>query len=223
MEPLKELLVSYQSNIPILGFIINFFLTAIFSWILAWLYQKYGTALSNKETITKTLILISTTTMLIIVVVKSSLALSLGLVGALSIIRFRTAVKEPEELAYLFIAIAIGLGFGANQTYITITAFILLTIIIISLFYIFGFKKPAKNMFITLECNDNKGLEINALSKILYDQCTFVKLRRYDTAIEHFEAVFIVELNNSKSLIQIEQQINELNRNVKITFWDHDI
>ena len=55
------------------------------------------------------------TTLLVISVVKSSLALSLGLVGALSIVRFRTPIKEPEELAYIFLAIAIGLALGADQ------------------------------------------------------------------------------------------------------------
>ncbi|MCW5556509.1 MAG: DUF4956 domain-containing protein [Verrucomicrobiae bacterium] len=50
----------------------------------------------------------------------------LGLVGALSIIRFRAAIKEPEELSYLFICIAIGLGLGAQQTIITVIAFALL-------------------------------------------------------------------------------------------------
>ncbi|HAE74801.1 MAG TPA: DUF4956 domain-containing protein, partial [Alphaproteobacteria bacterium] len=57
-----------------------------------------------------------------ITIVKSSLALSLGLVGALSIVRFRTPIKEPEELAYLFIAIAMGLGLGADQTLPTVLA-----------------------------------------------------------------------------------------------------
>ena len=69
--------------------------------------------------------------MLIITIVKSSLALSLGLVGALSIIRFRAAIKEPEELSYLFMAIAIGLGFGADQTLITIIAFIIIMAIVV--------------------------------------------------------------------------------------------
>jgi len=50
------------------------------------------------------------TTIFISTVVESSLALTLGLVGALSIVRFRTAVKEPEELSYMFLAITIGLG-----------------------------------------------------------------------------------------------------------------
>jgi hypothetical protein len=59
--------------------------------------------------------MITMTTMLIITIVKASLALSLGLVGALSILRFRAAIKEPKELAYWFLAIAIGLDFGARQ------------------------------------------------------------------------------------------------------------
>ena len=59
--------------------------------------------------------------MLIIFVVKSSLALSLGLVGALSIVRFRSAIKEPEELTFLFLNIALGIGFGANARTALIT------------------------------------------------------------------------------------------------------
>jgi uncharacterized membrane protein YhiD involved in acid resistance len=60
------------------------------------------------------------TTALVISIVKSSLALSLGLVGALSIVRFRTAIKDPEELLFLFIAIAVGLGVGADQRWATV-------------------------------------------------------------------------------------------------------
>ena len=68
-------------------------------------------------------LIIIITIMVVITIVKSSLALSLGLVGALSIVRFRTAIKEPEELAYTFFAIAIGLGAGADQIIITACAF----------------------------------------------------------------------------------------------------
>ena len=62
--------------------------------------------------------------------VKSSLALSLGLVGALSIIRFRTAIKEPEELSYLFICIGIGLGLELARV-VTIIALLLIFAIIL--------------------------------------------------------------------------------------------
>lgn len=60
-------------------------------------------------------ILLSLTVMVVIAVVKTSLALSLGMVGALSIVRFRTAVKEIEDLIFLFMSIVIGIGVGADQ------------------------------------------------------------------------------------------------------------
>lgn len=75
--------------------------------------------------------LMALTTMLIISIVKSSLALSLGLVGALSIVRFRAAIKDPEELAYIFLAIALGLGFGADLAYMTTVFFVLILVFIL--------------------------------------------------------------------------------------------
>ena len=61
---------------------------------------------------------------------KSSLALSLGLVGALSIVRFRAAIKEPEELVYLFLVIATGLGCGADQIKITLIGVVVAILLI---------------------------------------------------------------------------------------------
>ena len=103
----------------IVDFLINIFMTILLSYIIGLVYSKYGNSLSNRKKLMQTFVLISVTVMLVISIVKSSLALSLGLVGALSIVRFRTAIKEPEELVYFFVAIALGLGLGANQRVIT--------------------------------------------------------------------------------------------------------
>lgn len=70
-----------------------------------------------------TLVMVALATTLVILTIKSSLALSLGLVGALSVIRFRTPVKEPEELAYLFLAVGLGVGMGAEVVVETSLAF----------------------------------------------------------------------------------------------------
>ena len=222
MGELKDAFILNQTNIPIIEFIANFFLTAILSIILSKIYLKYSTSLSNKTVFAKNFILLSTTTMLIITVVKASLALSLGLVGALSIIRFRTAVKEPEELTYLFLAIAIGLGFGANQTYVTITAFLLTVIIIILTFYSNGFKISHKSMFFTIQCENNKQLDIDSILKILMDNCSLVKLKRLDTSIDFFETIFIINLKDTESLKIIENQIMKLNIKSKISFLNQD-
>lgn len=103
-------------------------LVLIVSQILAWHYIHYAKVLANKRKFAPVLVGLAVTTFLVITVVKTSLALSLGLVGALSIIRFRTPVKEAEELVYLFVAIAIGLGVGAERTVATLVVVAILLI-----------------------------------------------------------------------------------------------
>ena len=111
-------------------FIINIFTTVILCYLVRLEYLRFSESLSNKDYFSKNFIVLGVTTCIVISIVKSSLALSLGLVGALSIVRFRAAIKEPEELIYLFLIISIGLGAGANQT----------KIIIVGTFVNLGFK-----------------------------------------------------------------------------------
>ncbi len=99
--------------------------------------------------------MLAVTTMIIITIVKSSLALSLGLVGALSIVRFRSAIKEPEELTYLFLTIAIGLGFGADQRLATIIGFAFLTLFLIGKSMLGkGNGENYQSVILTLTAND---------------------------------------------------------------------
>ena len=112
--------VLYQAGpMDITSFATSLVLTAVLSMILAVVYERFGTTLLNRRQLARSFVLIAVTTMMVISVVKSSLVLSLGLVGALSIVCFRTAIKDPEELAFIFLTIALGLGFGANQTRVT--------------------------------------------------------------------------------------------------------
>ena len=96
--------------------------------------------------VASSIIPLSLTVCLIITVVKSSLALSLGLVGALSIVRFRTPIKDPEDLVYLFLALVNGLGFGANEfIYVIRHLFILLFLSSRS------FKKQKENLVLYIQ------------------------------------------------------------------------
>lgn len=119
----------------------NFFVAILLSLILAYLvkltYIKVGRALNDKNYFSDTFIPLAIITTLVITVIKFSLALSLGLVGALSIVRFRAAIKEPEELVYLFFIISIGLANGANQFLLSIIAtVIILTFLLIRSIYL---------------------------------------------------------------------------------------
>lgn len=111
-------------------FTIAIILTVITSYILKFTYEIKSKSLSSKHQISSIIPLLTIIIFLVIMIVKSSLALSLGLVGALSIVRFRTPIKEPEDLIYLFLAIGLGIGYGALQIFITTNIFIVILIII---------------------------------------------------------------------------------------------
>lgn len=221
MEIFDKFLIETEKTIPIFGFVINFILTFLMSLLLSYLYQTFGRSLSNRESFSRNFIIISITTMLIITIVKSSLALSLGLVGALSIIRFRTAIKEPEELSFLFIAIAIGLGFGANQIYVTLVGFILIviTIIIISKSSVKGTKKDS--MYLDIK-TDNYKINVNSLKKIIIENCSEVILKRYDRSNKNIEFLFIIKFNNNNDLDTLDNSIKELDSTAKVSFLENN-
>ena len=220
MGALEKYLAETQDSIPIFGFIINFLLTFLCSWILSKVYKSYGTSISDRGSFSRNFIFISLTTMLIITIIKSSLALSLGLVGALSIIRFRTAIKEPEELMFLFISIALGLGFGANQTFITLIGYVLIVIAVILLSGTSENRLEKNNMLIEIK-SSNKLTQINDLKKIIMDNSEEVELKRYDRNNELIEYIFVVKLTDSINLDKIDQEMIKLDPEITISFLDY--
>jgi len=123
--------IPFSAQLSPIEFGINLGVCILSSFILRYVYIHKSISLSGKFHIGSVIPLLATITFLVIMIVKSSLALSLGLVGALSIVRFRTPIKEPEELIYLFLAIALGLGYGAGLTAITTVVFAVIVIMIV--------------------------------------------------------------------------------------------
>ena len=171
----------------------NFFIALLLSLILAYFvkltYIKVGRALNDKNYFSDTFIPLAIITTLVITVIKFSLALSLGLVGALSIVRFRAAIKEPEELVYLFLTIAIGLGNGAGQVKITLVGSIIAFLIII-FFSKIKIKKSLTN------------LESTQISITINNEMTNLKINNLINQIKkHAISIDLVSLNKSKKLI----------------------
>jgi hypothetical protein len=115
LEQLLQSEMLNDINISLSSVFMSLLATAVSSFLLRQLYVRYGRSMNNREYFGNIFLLLGVTTCSVIIIVKYSLALSLGLVGALSIVRFRAAIKEPEELVFLFLVIAFGLAFGANQ------------------------------------------------------------------------------------------------------------
>ena len=194
----------------IVDFLINIFMTIILSYIIGMIYTKYGNSLSNRKKLMQTFVLISVTVMLVISIVKSSLALSLGLVGALSIVRFRTAIKEPEELVYFFVAIAIGLGMGANQRLVTLTGAIVIILYIVLQNMNAVKNVVQQNLIVTISNTSDKGLDENKILELLNNHSRKIDLRRLDALNNSTELSLNIEFNNFESIIKAKNDLKDI-------------
>jgi len=194
----------------IYDFLINIFITIILSYLMGLIYSKYGNSLSNRKKLLQTFVLISVTVMLVISIVKSSLALSLGLVGALSIVRFRTAIKEPEELVYFFVAIALGLGMGANQRVVTLigAAVIIIYIVLQNVNAVKG--AVQQNLIVTISNAPNLKLDESKIMGILEKYCSKIDLRRLDELKNTTELSLNVEFNSFESIINAKNELKAI-------------
>jgi len=220
IETFQQFLATQSLQVTVWGFVLNLILTSFLAIILSRIYIKYGTALSNRRLFASNFVIIAMTTMLIITIVKSSLALSLGLVGALSIVRFRAAIKEPEELAYLFLTIAIGLGFGADQRAITLVAFSIICAIIMLRSHNIKISEN-QNLHLTISVDNPKKINLTKIAEILKQYCSAVDIKRFDETDKILEVSFLVEFDKFERLNLAKNKLQELDSSIKITFLDN--
>ena len=211
---------SYIDAINLYSFFINLLITFVLTYFVGIFYRRWGSSISDRNTFAKNFVLLGLTTFLIISIVKSSLALSLGLIGALSIVRFRAAIKEPEELVYLFLVIGIGLGLGANQRIVTIvaSAFILLLV------YISGRTKNQVSTDslhrLSIVVPKNSLLTLEQITEILKEVDSDSSIKRYDRNEAGFEVMFTTKIPDVDSLSTIQKRLGTLDENLELTILD---
>ncbi len=205
----EKYIQEFSATVPIDEFILNLIIISVLVTILRWFYIRYGNSISNRQKFANNFLPLAMGTVLIIMVVKSSIALSLGLVGALSIVRFRAAIKEPEELVYLFIVIGLGLAGGANQPILAIVAFFLiLGILFLNKIFIKkqDFKKDDK-MFVNITTDQTDLKEISNLVTGLFP---YVELKRLDTLENGLDITYLCKANDIDQINNAQQSISKI-------------
>ena len=123
-------------------------------------YKKTYTGVMYSSSFGVTLVALTMITTLVILAVTSNVVLSLGMVGALSIVRFRTAIKEPPDIAFLFWSIAVGIVLAAGMIPLAVFGSVAIGLILL----VFVNKKSHVNPYIVvLQCADHKA-EMSALA-----------------------------------------------------------
>ncbi len=204
--------------------VLNLIIDAALASALAWYYVRYGRTLSNRRVLARMLPLLSLTTVFIISIVKSSLALSLGLVGALSIVRFRTPIKEPEELAYLFMAIALGLGLGADQRLPTILAFLVI-IVILRIWSLRSGREKNQNLYLNIEVEVHRveGASLDTVVRLVEARFDVADLRRLDVRDDILYATFCIDGRDDHALARAMDALRQDLPGAAISFVGQDV
>lgn len=147
-----------QSMSPetIIKAVVYILLALVIGLYLYWLYRKTYSGVVYSHSFAVSLAGMTILTCTIIVTIQSNVVLSLGMVGALSIVRYRTAVKEPMDLMFLFMAVATGIATGAGMFYIAILALVIMSLL---LFILRRRKHQRDEMYILLIHYTGEGMD----------------------------------------------------------------
>jgi len=218
-QTLHELFWNPTELASLPSLILRLVVAAVLGLLLAQAYVRFGQSLTNRVIFARNFIVLTVTTTLIISIVRSSVALSLGLVGALSIVRFRAAIKEPEELAFLFLAISIGLGLGAGAAMVTIVALVLI-LGFIAIRNLVSRKPGPPNLYLTVASPAAANLSPTQLLEALAAAHAGASLKRFDQTPELFEAAFMVDFKTVGGLEQFTRRVRELSPQARVSCLD---
>ncbi len=204
MTELLDLTNFQVSNTSLTEFILGLILTIVYSLFLRKIYIIYSTSVSNKSIVANIFPLFAISIFLIVITIKSSIVLSLGLVGALSIIRFRTAIKEPEQIVYFLILTGISIASAAGAY-----TFPILIILFIYIYNMANSNSRKKNIYsvndqliITVDKIENNVIE--ELIKILNNSNVDVDIQSINKRDE--QTIIVLKLSdfnlNSLSIVE---------------------
>ena len=222
LKSLENFILNSAPDISYSNFVIAILVSALLAFIVKLAYIRISRTLNDREYFSDIFVPLAIITTLVITVIKFSLALSLGLVGALSIVRFRAAIKEPEELVYLFFIIGIGLANGANQFLVSIICtFFIILILFIKKYY--DDKKNDQNLsdssvnVMQIEITNSKeGVE--KIIDILKTKTTYLKLKSFRVEKDLSQYVFWFDVNKNKvnDFMQTVENLKTRQENISI-------
>jgi len=202
--------------------LLNLVLGIIISAAIAVYYARYGEALSNRVKFARLLPVLCLVTILVISVIKGSLALSLGLVGALSIVRFRTAIKDPEELIYLFLVIAVGLGLGADQRIPTAIA-VCVIMGLLAVTRVASGRSRKQNLYLNVQVpEEGTGNTVESVNSILARHARFVDMRRLDRHNQTLQVTYLLDCEGDGELVRLVEDLRQSLPDCSFSFVNQD-
>ncbi len=208
---MKEVLYNSLSNatngLTITDVIVNFLAAAVIACLIYISYRISHSGPVYSERFNVSIVMLTLVTTLVMNVIGNNIALSLGMVGALSIVRFRTAIKDPRDTAYIFWGIAVGICCGVSDYLIAAIG----SALIFAFLILFGFIRDNGRIMVIVNGEPEAGEEVEKHMGNLFGGKA--ALRVHNRAVKTQTEEFIYEISD-KQLKKSEKRNGKLVRNL---------
>ena len=211
---------AYQTAPALWSVLLALTVTLICSLSIGLVYRHTNTTSGYSQSYVQTLVMTSLVTALIMVVIGSNLARAFSLVGALSIIRFRNAVKETRDVGYIFFSLAVAMAAGTRFYGIAVVATLFISLATIGMHYLnFGQLAGSEERYLRVRFPAGIDPE-KTLRPILEKHFYTYSLVATETARQgmYVDSVFSVRQSSDAAAAEIVEEITELNENLKVVY-----
>lgn len=211
----NSVLEQFNGSISVEMILISLLVSFVISLFIVFVYKKTFSGVVYNKTIVMTIVMIAMVTSMVIRTINSNLSLSLGMVGALSIIRFRTAIKEPMDTAFLFWAIVSGIMCGAGLYFIAVCGSLLLGLLFYVL-YLMDIKAKSQYLLVVIYKSENSQVVESKLEGL-----TKKKLKSKSVSGNNvIEVTYEVEYDNTVD--ELMKSLSGDVRNVNLVTYTND-
>ena len=198
MNGLSSYLAQQLANLQPFNVVKALVLGFVVGMIIAFVYKRCFRGVLYSPNFAITLVMLTLITTPVVMCIKSDIALSMGMVGALSIVRFRTAVKDPLDTAYMFWALTMGILLGAEQYIIALVVVAAISVILFAL-NLFKFTSP-NGYLLVLHYDEDAEYDIN---QQLRRSVKYRRLRSKTVTRAGAEMTYEVRLDNKQDLVAL--------------------
>lgn len=193
----KSFLSQFNTDLSTTSIVMALLITAIIAIYIFAVYRVACRKAFYSRSFAISLPVIAMITASVIIAVQSSIVISLGMVGALSIVRFRTAVKDPMDLAFLFWSISVGIICGATLYEVAVEASILITIVMLGLHYVPN-AKPALILLV-----NGTGADVQeAVKQVLEENTKWYQIKSRNVSASGMDMIVELKTKQEDTLAQ---------------------
>lgn len=204
-----------SSNITTTDICVTMIVAACIGLYIYFVYRKMSQKTFYSKSFNISLVALAMLTAAIILAIQSSVVISLGMVGALSIVRFRTAIKNPMDLVYLFWAISAGIVCGTGLFELALIVSVFVTIAVVALEYMPAVKEP-KLLVINAKDPEEETVILDVVSKYVKKY----KIKSRNLTSDNIDLLLVVSISEKDA--ELVKEIKKINGVNSVSLMSHN-